>query len=163
MNNTLDRLITGIITTLRSDIIPNVDDSYARGQAVGIIDLLDNIAARIEWSREPIIEAIRRRKAIIEDVSQLLGAEVKNGCSGADLPGASVSELIEERDRLDSEVADLLVLAMGKGRPDERAHQALSKLRQHLHEDAAIEMKLTKRPLFAEIAKGRRSDKPVVD
>ena len=35
MNNSLERLIAGIIATLRADVIPNVTDAYARGQAIG--------------------------------------------------------------------------------------------------------------------------------
>ena len=46
MNNSLDRLIEGVAATLRSDVIPNVTDAYARGQAIGVIDLLNNIAPR---------------------------------------------------------------------------------------------------------------------
>ena len=44
MNNSLDRLIEGITATLRAHVIPNVTDAYARGQAIGVIDLLNNIA-----------------------------------------------------------------------------------------------------------------------
>jgi uncharacterized membrane protein (UPF0136 family) len=44
VNNSLDRLIGGIIATLRAHVIPNVTDGYARGQAIGVIDLLNNIA-----------------------------------------------------------------------------------------------------------------------
>ena len=36
MNNSLERLIAGIIATLRTDVIPNVTDAYARGQAIGV-------------------------------------------------------------------------------------------------------------------------------
>ena len=54
MNNSLDRLIGGIIATLRAHVIPNVTDGYARGQAIGVIDLLNNIAPRLEWARAPL-------------------------------------------------------------------------------------------------------------
>ena len=65
MNNSLERLIAGIIATLRTDVIPNITDAYARGQAIGVIDLLNNIAPRLEWARAPLAEAVaERRKAV---------------------------------------------------------------------------------------------------
>jgi len=60
VNNSLERLIAGIIATLRTDVIPNVTDDYARGQAIGVIDLLNNIAPRLEWARAPLAEALGR-------------------------------------------------------------------------------------------------------
>lgn len=59
MSNSLDRLIGGIIATLRTHVIPNVTDSYARGQAIGVIDLLNNIAPRLDWARAPLRSGCR--------------------------------------------------------------------------------------------------------
>ena len=58
MNNSLERLIAGIMATLRADVIPNVTDAYARGQAIGVIDLLNNIAPRLEWARAPLVRSV---------------------------------------------------------------------------------------------------------
>ena len=84
MNIPLYRLIEGIIATMRSDVIPHVSDSYARGQAVGVIDLLNNIAPRVEWAQAPLARLVQA----------------------------------------------------------------------HLHDEMAAEMKITRKPLFAEIASG---------
>ena len=51
MNIALERLFEGMIATLRADVIPRVEDPFARGQAVGLIDLINNIAPRVEWAR----------------------------------------------------------------------------------------------------------------
>jgi hypothetical protein len=51
MNNSLERLTEGIIAALRTHVIPHVADAYARGQAIGVIDILNNIAPRLEWAR----------------------------------------------------------------------------------------------------------------
>ena len=72
MNNSLDRLIEGITATLRAHVIPNVTDAYARGQAIGVIDLLNNIAPRLEWARAPLAEAVAERRRAIRAVCALL-------------------------------------------------------------------------------------------
>ena len=51
MNNSLERLIAGIMATLRADVIPNVTDAYARGQAMGVIVLLNNLPPLLEGAR----------------------------------------------------------------------------------------------------------------
>ena len=43
MNNSLPRLIEGMVATLRSEIIPHLDGEFARGQAFGVIYMLNNI------------------------------------------------------------------------------------------------------------------------
>src|ERR1700730_17041130 len=51
MNNSLNRLIDGIIIALEREIIPRVDDAYARGQAFAVMDLLRNMRPRLGWAR----------------------------------------------------------------------------------------------------------------
>ena len=72
MNISLERLLEGIIATLRTDVIPNVSDAYARGQAVGVIDLLNNIGPRIEWARAPVAAAIAEKRELLRKVAELL-------------------------------------------------------------------------------------------
>ena len=154
MNNSLDRLIGGIIATLRTHVIPNVANGYARGQAIGVIDLLNNIAPRLEWARAPLAEAVTARRNAIRAVRALLpeapvGAEEP---SDQALASASSAELAAERDRLDGDIADLIVWVHGENaRGDVAAATAV--LRRHIHDELKREMKLTKKPLFAEISK----------
>jgi len=154
MNNSLERLIAGIIATLRTDVIPNVTDAYARGQAIGVIDLLNNIAPRLEWARAPLAEAVRQRREAVCAVRALVpqapaGAE---GLSEQAIAAASAAELAAERDRLDGEVSDLIAWTQSESsRGDVAAATAL--LRQHVHDELARDMKLTRKPLFAEISK----------
>jgi len=154
MNNSLERLIAGIIATLRTDVIPNVTDAYARGQAIGVIDLLNNIAPRLEWARAPLAEAVRqRRKALC--AARVLVPQAPTGGEGLSeqaIAAASAAELLAERDRFDGEISDLIAWTQSAGaRGDVAAATAL--LRQHVHEELARDMKLTRRPLFAEISK----------
>ncbi|CAN7596001.1 hypothetical protein [Rhizobium sp. LjRoot254] len=154
MNNSLDRLVEGIIATLRIDVIPNVTDDYARGQAIGVIDLLNNIAPRLEWQRLPLMKAVEARHAVIEQVQLLQGAKAKSQVA-EDAPSSS-RDLIAERDRLDGEISDLVGWAFSA--QSDGAIAARLVLRKYMHDDAAEQMKLTKKPLFAEIAKGKAAD-----
>jgi hypothetical protein len=154
MNNSLERLIAGIIATLRTDVIPNVTDAYARGQAIGVIDLLNNIAPRLEWARALLAEAVAERRSAVRAVRALLPQAPAGtaGLSEQAIAAASAAELAAERDRLDGEISDLIAWTQGAGaRGDIAAATAL--FRQHVHDELARDMKLTRKPLFAEISK----------
>jgi hypothetical protein len=57
----LERLFAGVIATLRADVIRHIGDPYARGQAVGVIDLINNIGPGVEWARGRSATRWRRR------------------------------------------------------------------------------------------------------
>lgn len=151
----LERLIEGIIATLRTDVIPNVSDSYARGQAVGVIDLLNNIGGRVEWARAPLVQAIEDKLAVLADVAKVAAGITLPAVD--DLGKLSSADLSELRDRLDAALGDAVAAlsAMRSGPQAEAAREALKLIATHLHDEQANEMKLTRKPLFAEIASGR--------
>jgi hypothetical protein len=154
MNNSLERLIAGIIATLRSDVIPNVTDAYARGQAIGVIDVLNNIAPRLEWARAPLAEAVAQRRNAVRAVRALV-PQAPGGAAGLSdqaIAAASSTELAAERDRLDGEISDLIAWTQGATAFGDVA-AATVLLRQHVHDELTREMKMTKKPLFAEISK----------
>jgi hypothetical protein len=154
VSNSLDRLIGGIIATLRTHVIPNVTDGYARGQAIGVIDLLNNIAPRLEWARAPLLEAVAERRNAIRAVRALV-PQAPGGADGPSdqaLAAWSSAELAAERDRLDGEIVDLIAWTHGSAACGEVA-KAIALLRQHVRDELKRDMKLTKKPLFAEISK----------
>ena len=155
MNGSLDRLFEGIVATLRADVIPHVADSYARGQAVGVIDVLSAIAPRVEWRRAPLIEAVGGKRALLRAVAALLPALAGPEVTTAPETMTSAA-LLEERDCLEARIGDALSVAYV--RKDEAARQALGLLIAHAHDELTREMKLTRKPLFAEIASGRRGE-----
>jgi len=154
MNVSLERLLEGIIATLRTDVIPNVSDGYARGQAVGVIDLLNNIGPRIEWAHAPLVAAIAEKQALLRELAGLLPDMPAPAAAEAD--ATSTAELAAERDRLDAAIGDVLALihAPKPVGSAEARQQALGLLKQHMHDELTREMKLTRKPLFAEIASG---------
>lgn len=153
MNISLQRLLEGIITTMRNDVIPHVTEAYARGQAVGVIDLLNNIGPRLEWARGPLLIDIEEKRAVLNTAAKCLpGAAVS---VGEEALGETI-DLQAERDRLDGLIGDVLAVLMAEDAPHspERA-QALALIRGHLHDSLTREMALTRKPLFAEIASGK--------
>ena len=154
MNIALERLLEGIITTLRNDVIPHVGEAYARGQAVGVIDLLNNIGPRLEWARGPLLIDIEEKRATLHAVAKCLPDAA---LSVGDEAIGVTTDLQAERDRLDGLIGDALAELMGEGAPisPERDH-ALALIRRHLHDSLTREMKLTRKPLFAEIAGGKQ-------
>ena len=154
MNISLDRLFEGIMATLRADVIPHVaPDSYARGQAVGS-------HRRPERRRPP-----RRMGARASHPKRWARSGRCCGLSRRWPPNSpgrrprrrretlTSAALLEERDRLDARIGDALAVAYA--RKDEAARQALGLLIAHVHDELTREMKLTRKPLFAEIASGR--------
>lgn len=154
MNIALERLIEGMIATLRNDVIPNVSDAYARGQAVGVIDLLNNIAARIEWAQGPIADAVAEKRRLLCAVGALApGAVAADGADAAAVP-ATAKELLAERDRLDGRIGDAIAALSARAGSGKASADALALLRRHLHEELKQEMTTIRKPLFAEIASG---------
>jgi hypothetical protein len=161
MKIALERLIEGIIATLRADVIPNIPDAYARGQAVGVIDLLNNIVPKIEWAREPLINAVAEKTALLSEITGLL-PEVSTLVRSGEAQIISTAELSAERDRLDAAICEILVL-LGPQKPNRSAgtrEQVLGLLKRHIHDELVQQMKLTRKPLFAEIASGEDGNVP---
>lgn len=150
MNNSLPRLIEGIIATLRADVIPHIAEDYARGQAVGVIDLLNNLAPRLDWAGAPLVAAVAARKEALAAARTALGERP----GPEEDPAFDPAALLAERDRLDREITDLTLRLMRAPVALPGVESALSLLRGHLHADLKAEMQMTRRPLFAEIASG---------
>lgn len=152
MNIALERLFAGMIATLRSDVIPQVQDPFARGQAVGLIDLINNIAPRVEWARAPLLKSVSEKRRLLKSVADALGQ------TGAEPDGSleslSSADLEFEQARLDGLICDAMQAAHTRPQDDAAAKQALGLLIRHAREEATERMKITRKPLFAEIAGG---------
>lgn len=153
MNIALARLIEGMIATLRADVIPHVADPYARGQAVGVIDLLNAVAPRIEWARAPLRERLMAKRLVIDELSRIMAVDA---LPELDADRAGTDELIDALARCDAVLSGAFAAAIEGGASlDVTARDtALALLKAHVQQDMTAEMKLTRKPLFAEIAAG---------
>ncbi len=106
MSFDLTRLFEGIVEALRAEVIPNVSDPYARGQAVGVTDLISNIAGRVEWARPPLIASVQEKRRLLAIVATALGEAAPAEREPAE--GLDAGPLIAELARLDAEVCEAM-------------------------------------------------------
>lgn len=151
MNIPLNRLIEGIIATMRSDVIPHVADPYARGQAVGVIDLLNNIAPRVEWAQAPLARLVEEKRGLLAEIAALAPGVAPP--PGVDQPLDSADDLLAAKGRLDAAIGDAIALIWPR-RHEPYFARAAALVQSHLHDEMAAELKMTRKPLFAEIASG---------
>jgi len=158
VNNSLPRLIDGMIATLRREIIPHVEGDFARGQAFGVIYLLSSIRPRASWSNEFLIEQL----SALEEVSRELETAL------ADLPGApapavrapdealAASELEAMRDEGDARISALIDwLAAQRGpTPAQAIARAEAAIERYLDRQLKWELSTSAKPMFAEISSG---------
>jgi len=148
----LTRLFEGVIATLSIDVIPHIGDAFARGQAVGVIDLIGNIAGRVEWARDPLLQVVQERRRLLTRVAADLCERAPEFGQAPETLGST--ELIAERARLDANICD--AMARAHARDDAAARGALTLLIRHAHDEAAAAMKWMRKPQFGEMAGGKR-------
>jgi hypothetical protein len=158
MNNSLPRLIDGMVATLRNEVIPRIEGEYARGQAFGVIYMLNNLKLRCSWSNAFLVEQLKA----LEDVSReleplapnLADAPLPDVHAPAGLPEARTLEAM--RDAGDARVCDLIDwLAANRAhlRP-EAARRAESIVDAYLARQAKYEISTSARPMFVEMSGG---------
>ncbi|APE45991.1 hypothetical protein BOO69_20780 (plasmid) [Sulfitobacter alexandrii] len=153
MKPSVARMMQGIVETLRDDVIPHVGDGYARGQALGVIDLLNNYGARLDWDGVQIAGQIAAKRAALAEAEALAGG---SGAVTGTVEVPQSTALLAEAAELDRQISERLLGWMAEGAG---AEAAVARLRRHMHDELREDMKLTHRPSFAEIAKGGASGK----
>jgi hypothetical protein len=86
MQNSLDRLFEGMADALRDVVAPVVADPYAKAQVLATVEVLGNLATRVEWRCADLREEIER-------VDELLGG-------GAEVPADNMGLVEARRQRL---------------------------------------------------------------
>ncbi|MFW6031072.1 MAG: hypothetical protein ACOC9T_00655 [Myxococcota bacterium] len=56
MQNSLERLFDGVISSLHHAVLPEIDDPYAQLQLLATLELLANLAGAVDWRDEPVEE-----------------------------------------------------------------------------------------------------------
>jgi len=160
MNNSLPRLIDGMIATLRGEIIPHVEGDFARGQAFGLIYMLNSIRLRAAWSNEFLFEQLQA----LEEASRDLEAVT------ADLPGApaltlrapsglpTAGELESMRDQGAASVCDLIDWLATHGADAPAVAVAVARaddiIARYIHRQLKWELSTSAKPMFDEISRG---------
>jgi hypothetical protein len=72
VNNSLERLLDGMVSTMDEHIIPNLQDDFARGQAFGVIYMLRCIRKRAAWSTGYLRAQVDALQAVSAELQPLL-------------------------------------------------------------------------------------------
>jgi hypothetical protein len=139
MNNSLPRLIDGMIATLRKEVIPRVEGEYARGQAFGVIYMLSSIKLRCSWSDAFLIEQLKALADASRELDalalELPGAPLPNVHAPAALSDAGALEAM--RNAGDASLCELIDwLAANRARHRRRLSHPSSEIR-NLHQRQA--------------------------
>ncbi len=159
MNNSLNRLIDGMIVQLRTEIIPRLDDEFARGQAYGVVDVLNNLKPRIDWLVTPLAEEVAEQQNLLVALQAAFGGEAGFPAAAAaqqPAPGATARDIEALRNSLDEQICEAIDW-LGRQRanlPPERVQETEAEIKAHLQRQLKRELSLTPKPLFGEISKG---------
>jgi hypothetical protein len=158
VNNSLGRLIDGMVATLRKEVIPHVEGEYARGQAFGVIYMLNSLKPRASWSNAFLIEQLRALEeasdALAGFSAQLPGAPLPDIHAPRDCPDAARLQAL--RDQGDAQVCALIDwLAAHRGRmAEETATRAEAIVDRYLNQQARYELATSAKPMFVEMSGG---------
>lgn len=157
MNNSLERLIDGMAATLRAEVIPHIEGDYARGQAFGVIYMLNSLKLRASWSNAFLLGQLRALEEASDGLASL----------AADLPGAPLPDvktpinlpeagaLQTARDEGDAQICELIEWLAGQGgaRADAVA-KAQAIIDEYINKQTKYELTTSARPMFVEMSGG---------
>ena len=158
MNNSLPRLIDGMVAALRKEIIPCIEGDFARGQAFGLIYMLNSLKLRASWSNEFLLEQLRALDAASREFEGLAeglpGAPLPTGRAPAQTPVAA--ELEAMRDEGDARLCELIdwLTTHRETLAPEAAARAEAAIDRYLARQLKWELATSAKPMFAEISSG---------
>jgi hypothetical protein len=161
MNHALDRLLDGIVQTLRLDIIPKLEGEFVRGQAFGIIYALKSLKLRTSWSPMFLIEQLDALQECGARLSAI--AHLPPEAPRPELPATyphDAARLEALRDAGDAKISALIVW-LGAHRavlPEDAALAADAAIKAYISRQLKHELKTSAKPMFAEISLGKEQE-----
>jgi hypothetical protein len=157
MNNSLERLIEGMAATLRADVIPHIEGDYARGQAFGVIYMLNSLKLRASWSNAFLLGQLRTLEeasgALASLAAELPGAPLPAVATPKDLPDAA--ELQAARDAGDAQMCALIDwLVQQNGERMDAVSKAQAIVDEYINKQTKYELTTGARPMFVEMSGG---------
>ena len=158
MNNSLPRLIDGMVATLRKEVIPHIDGDFARGQAFGVIYMLNSLKLRASWSNEFLVEQLRALEEASRELdglaAELPGAPLPDVHAPAEAPSAADLETV--RNAGDARISELIdwLAAHRVSLGAETAARAEAAIDRYLHRQSKWELATSAKPMFVEISGG---------
>lgn len=113
MKIAFSRVVRAAAESLRINVIPALTDDYARGQVYAVIDLLNTLELRGNWSAElPISELALQREAInrITEIRSRYGDAFEEVTFDGRDPGC-ISDLFADVERGNRKIVELVIWA----------------------------------------------------
>lgn len=66
MQNSLERILVGMAESLTAEVLPQVEDPYARAQVVSAAELLLALVDRVEWRCADLAVSIERVSSVLD-------------------------------------------------------------------------------------------------
>jgi hypothetical protein len=164
MNNSFERLIDGMTVTLRNEVLTRLDDEFARGQVFGIINLLNNMRLRADWSVNFLQQEVNAQREAFAKVEATLassgqkpptfGSVCANTASLA--PALDAPALIKMREEGNQALIELLrwLWSDPQGVSQEQKACIEVALRRAMRSEVEVELKHLAKPMFAEMSQG---------
>ena len=158
MYNSLPRLIDGMVATLRKEIIPHIEGDFARGQAYGVIYMLNSLKLRAAWSNAFLGQQLRALADLSHEVGALApllpGAPIPSVQAPEALPDANALEAA--RDEGDAQVCALIdwLAANGPRLAPEVRRSAEAAIDRYLDKQSRYELATSAKPMFVEMSGG---------
>jgi hypothetical protein len=155
MNNSFTRLIDGLCATLRAEVLPRLDDEFARGQVFGVINALNTFKVRADWSAGFLLEQIAAQQQALDELRPLVGLPLPDAPLPAAAPAAELLARRDEGNRALQAVMQWLDGEAGAALDAGRRARIEALLLQAMRAEVDLELKHSPRPLFAEMSSGR--------
>ncbi len=165
MNNSFARLIDGMTATLRSEVLPRLDDEFARGQVFGVINLLNTFRLRADWSVGFLHQEVSAQRAAFAQAEQALaGSGARPPAHPSEpLPTAlDAAALLAMRDEGNHAIIAMLrwLWSTPAGPSAQQLADAEAALRRAMRSEVEVELRHASRPMFAEMSQGTEAAEP---
>ncbi len=142
-------LVDGVLRTLREQVLPAVQDRYARGQLFAVLDVLHNLRDRVECKASLLDTEAESAAAVLAAVLAVLEEPARGTLAAvvANVPPAPL-----DARTLALRAAVVHALALVDPLPDD--HPARTVLAGHLSGQALRDVMVLKASLLEEISKG---------
>lgn len=159
MTADLERLFDGIIATLNDAVMPNLSDSFARGQLLATIYALSELKLRTDWSSVWLLAHRALQEATIRSINGIAKEarlELPARPTLIDDNGEDATRLQNERDAADAYICLLQSwrVEIVAPRHPHAAQNLAEVFVAFLRGQVALEESLTPNPMFAKVSRG---------
>ncbi len=158
MVNSLERLFAEIINTLEQ-AGQEVTDPYVRSQVLAVIDILTNLAHRVEWKRSDLLAQINDVQGVCKEIGELLKRDgvlpgLQELLLQVSLPNHPDGDLLEKKASLSRILVQVMeTLAAERNQiPAAVQNQLDRQLHAYLRRQLDRDLALVRAPLFRRIS-----------